>query len=182
MFCVQCEQTISTPSGKGCAFAQGMCGKTAQVSDLQDLLVYALQGTSYYAQKAREFGIVDRAVDAFVAQAFFATLTNVNFEDARIAAYARQAQDYREALRQSYEAACLKAGTAPAEPSPAARCRSKKARALPERHLTRNDDERRRSLGTARAMPMASVTIQAAATSAVIHWPASPRSRLMCRR
>ena len=29
MFCVQCEQTISTPAGKGCSFSQGMCGKTA---------------------------------------------------------------------------------------------------------------------------------------------------------
>jgi hydroxylamine reductase len=110
MFCVQCEQTISTPSGKGCSFAQGMCGKTAKVSDLQDLLVYALQGTSYYAEKAREFGIVDRAIDAFVPQAFFATLTNVNFEADRITAYARQAQAYRQQLRESYEAACQSAG------------------------------------------------------------------------
>ena len=121
MFCVQCEQTISTPAGKGCSFSQGMCGKTADVSDLQDLLVYALQGTSYYAQKAREFGIVDRAVDAFVAQAFFATLTNVNFEGTRITGYARQAQDYREVLRSRYEAACQIAGAVAAEPTPAAR-------------------------------------------------------------
>ena len=55
MFCVQCEQTISTPAGKGCSFSQGMCGKTADVSDLQDLLVYALQGTSFYADQARQF-------------------------------------------------------------------------------------------------------------------------------
>ncbi len=121
MFCVQCEQTISTPAGKGCSFSQGMCGKTADVSDLQDLLVYALQGASFYAHKAREFGIVDRAIDAFVPQAFFATLTNVNFEDTRIAGYARQAQIYRQQLRDSYEAACQSAAIAPAEPTPAAR-------------------------------------------------------------
>ena len=120
MFCVQCEQTISTPAGKGCSFSQGMCGKTAPVSDLQDLLVYALQGTSFYADQARAFGIVDEAIDAFVPQAFFATLTNVNFEDARIAAYARQAQHYREALRERYEAACRQAGKTPATPSAAA--------------------------------------------------------------
>ena len=35
MFCVQCEQTIRTPAGNGCAYAQGMCGKTAETSDLQ---------------------------------------------------------------------------------------------------------------------------------------------------
>lgn len=44
MFCVQCEQTIRTPAGNGCSYAQGMCGKTAETSDLQDLLVAVLQG------------------------------------------------------------------------------------------------------------------------------------------
>ena len=120
MFCVQCEQTISTPAGKGCSFSQGMCGKTADVSDLQDLLVYALQGTSFYADQARQFGIIDRDIDAFVPQAFFATLTNVNFEDVRIAGYARQAQDYREQLRERYAAACQQAGKTPATPTAAA--------------------------------------------------------------
>ena len=43
MFCVQCEQTIRTPAGNGCSYAQGMCGKTAETSDLQDLLIAALQ-------------------------------------------------------------------------------------------------------------------------------------------
>lgn len=47
MFCMQCEQTISTPAVKGCVFAQGMCGKTAEVSDLQDILVRYLQGVSF---------------------------------------------------------------------------------------------------------------------------------------
>lgn len=41
MFCVQCEQTIRTPAGNGCSYAQGMCGKTAETSDLQDLLIAA---------------------------------------------------------------------------------------------------------------------------------------------
>ncbi len=39
MFCVQCEQTIRNPAGNGCSYAQGMCGKTAETSDLQDLLM-----------------------------------------------------------------------------------------------------------------------------------------------
>jgi hydroxylamine reductase len=111
---------MNTPKGAGCAYAQGMCGKTANVSDVQDLLVYALQGTSFYAHAARSVGIVDAAVDAFVPQAFFATLTNDNFEAARITDYARQAQGYRDQLRARYEAACQAAGTLPAAPSPAA--------------------------------------------------------------
>ncbi|MCP4323846.1 MAG: hydroxylamine reductase, partial [Alteromonadales bacterium] len=59
MFCIQCEQTIRTPAGDGCSYSQGLCGKTEEISDLQDLLIYALQGTSFYAEKAREFGIID---------------------------------------------------------------------------------------------------------------------------
>ncbi|HEA3129480.1 TPA: hydroxylamine reductase [Aeromonas hydrophila] len=98
MFCVQCEQTIRTPAGNGCAYAQGMCGKTAETSDLQDVLIYTLQGLSAWALAAREHGIVDSEIDAFVPKAFFATLTNVNFDSARIVAYVNQALTYRQQL------------------------------------------------------------------------------------
>ena len=54
-----------------------MCGKTAETSDLQDLLVATLQSLSAWALKARELGIIDHEVDSFVAKAFFSTLTNV---------------------------------------------------------------------------------------------------------
>ena len=60
MFCVQCEHTIRTPQGDaGCSFARGMCGKTSEVSDLQDMLVHLLQAVSTYAVAARKVGIVD---------------------------------------------------------------------------------------------------------------------------
>ncbi|WP_421240485.1 hydroxylamine reductase [Aeromonas enteropelogenes] len=98
MFCVQCEQTIRTPAGNGCAYAQGMCGKTAETSDLQDVLIYALQGLSAWALAAREHGIIDSEIDAFVPKAFFATLTNVNFDSARIVGYVNQTLDYRHQL------------------------------------------------------------------------------------
>ncbi len=98
MFCVQCEQTIRTPAGNGCAYAQGMCGKTAETSDLQDVLIYTLQGLSAWALAAREHDIVDDEIDAFVPKAFFATLTNVNFDSARIVDYVNQALAYRQQL------------------------------------------------------------------------------------
>ncbi|MBR9728402.1 hydroxylamine reductase [Shewanella intestini] len=113
MFCVQCEQTIRTPEGNGCSYTQGMCGKLASTSDLQDLLIYMLQGVSAYAVKAREFGIVNPEVDTFVPKAFFATLTNVNFDDDRLAGYAQQAQAYRDELKAAYVAACEAAGQTP---------------------------------------------------------------------
>lgn len=112
MFCIQCEQTIRTPAGNGCSYSQGMCGKLSDTSDLQDLLIYLLQGVSAYAVKAREFGIIDSEVDTFVPKAFFATLTNVNFDDERLIDYVNQADSYRNRLKSAYEAACLNAGQA----------------------------------------------------------------------
>ncbi|UKE83711.1 hydroxylamine reductase [Pectobacterium colocasium] len=98
MFCVQCEQTIRTPVGNGCSYAQGMCGKTAETSDLQDLLVAVLQGLSAWALKARELDIIDHEVDSFAPRAFFSTLTNVNFDSQRIIGYAQDAITLRESL------------------------------------------------------------------------------------
>ncbi|UCZ75501.1 hydroxylamine reductase [Dickeya zeae] len=98
MYCVQCEQTIRTPASNGCAYAQGMCGKTAETSDLQDLLVAVLQGLSAWALQARALGIIDHDIDSFAPRAFFSTLTNVNFDSPRIIGYAREAISLREGL------------------------------------------------------------------------------------
>lgn len=99
MYCVQCEQTMKTPVGNGCAYAQGMCGKTAETSDLQDLLVAVLEGLSAWALAARSVGIIDHDVDSFAPRAFFSTLTNVNFDSDRIVGYAKEAIYFRESLK-----------------------------------------------------------------------------------
>ncbi|ABV35776.1 hybrid cluster protein [Shewanella sediminis HAW-EB3] len=117
MFCIQCEQTIRTPAGNGCSYSQGMCGKLAETSDLQDLLIYVLQGVSAYAVKAREFDIIDHEIDTFVPKAFFATLTNVNFDDARLVEYVEQANAYRGRLQDAYETACTAKGVTPEQMS-----------------------------------------------------------------
>ncbi|MGY3871549.1 hydroxylamine reductase [Aeromonas crassostreae] len=114
MFCVQCEQTIRTPAGNGCAYAQGMCGKTAETSDLQDVLIYTLQGLSAWALAAREHGMVDDEIDAFVPKAFFATLTNVNFDSARIVDYVNQALVYRQQLADRLAALAVQLAELPA--------------------------------------------------------------------
>ncbi|MBA5761747.1 hydroxylamine reductase [Vibrio sp. 404] len=105
MFCIQCEQTIQTPTIKGCSFTQGMCGKTAEVSDLQDVLVYTLQGVSYWAEQARQFDIIDHEIDTWAPRAFFATLTNVNFDPERILEFTSQAAQYKAQLKQQTLAA-----------------------------------------------------------------------------
>lgn len=100
MFCIQCEQTMVTPMSKGCSFAQGMCGKTAEVSDLQDILVKYLQGISFWAHIGRSKGIIAPVINRWCSQAFFSTLTNVNFDKERIYTFIQSGQKYRKQLEQ----------------------------------------------------------------------------------
>jgi hydroxylamine reductase len=50
------------------------------MQSLQELLLYGLKGMAAYAHHARRLGKVDEEVDAFVEEALFATVTNVNFD------------------------------------------------------------------------------------------------------
>ncbi|MDB1125518.1 hydroxylamine reductase [Vibrio algarum] len=107
MFCIQCEQTIQTPVGKGCSYTQGMCGKTAEVSDLQDVLVYSLQGVSFWADLGRTVNVIDTEVDEWAPKAFFSTLTNVNFDPARVIEFAQQSNAFKQRLEEKVRAAAL---------------------------------------------------------------------------
>ena len=102
MFCYQCEQTIK---GQGCNAAQGVCGKSAVVSDQQDLLIYAAQGVSMYAHALRKLGKSDINADRFVLEALFSTITNVNFDEDRIDLLLKQANELRNSLKAAYVAA-----------------------------------------------------------------------------
>lgn len=76
MFCYQCEQTAG---GTGCT-KSGVCGKDPDIQSLQDTLVFGMKGIAAYAYHARELGKKDEQVDAFMHEALFATLTNVDFD------------------------------------------------------------------------------------------------------
>ena len=106
MFCYQCEQTAK---GTGCN-VMGVCGKSAEVSDLQDLLIHATKGVSMYAHRARLLGAADRGIDRFVVEALFTTVTNVNFDNIRMAEIIAQAAVVRGKAKKLYEDACSRAG------------------------------------------------------------------------
>jgi hydroxylamine reductase len=76
MFCNQCEQT---QGGTGCTEI-GVCGKDEDVQSLQEILLYGLKGMAAYAAHARRLGKTDENVSAFIEEALFATVTNVNFD------------------------------------------------------------------------------------------------------
>jgi len=109
MLCYQCEQTAK---GTGCTI-RGVCGKEPEVAALQDLLVHAVKGIAMYAHRARQFGAKDAAVDRFVPEALFATLTNVNFDPARFKEMLGQAAALRDQAKALYEDAATAAGQTP---------------------------------------------------------------------
>nr|MCU0705109.1 hypothetical protein [Fimbriiglobus sp.] len=77
MFCNQCEQTMG---GTGCSHSPGICGKDADVQSLQETILYGLKGMAAYANHARRLGKHDESVSAFIEEALFSTMTNVNFD------------------------------------------------------------------------------------------------------
>jgi hydroxylamine reductase len=77
MYCNQCEQTAR---GTGCSTSPGVCGKDEDVQSLQETLLYGLKGMAAYAHHARRLGKTDENVNAFIEEALFATVTNVNFD------------------------------------------------------------------------------------------------------
>ncbi|HBT47707.1 MAG TPA: hydroxylamine reductase [Peptococcaceae bacterium] len=79
MFCYQCEQTAG---GTGCTKV-GVCGKNEDIASLQDTLVFGLKGVAAYSYHARELGARDEEIDAFMHEALFSTLTNVDFDAGR---------------------------------------------------------------------------------------------------
>ncbi len=76
MFCNQCEQTSN---GTGC-MELGVCGKDPDMESLQETLLYGVKGMAAYANHARRLGQSDEEVSAFIEEALFATMTNVNFD------------------------------------------------------------------------------------------------------
>jgi hydroxylamine reductase len=101
MFCYQCQETAKN---EGCT-VKGMCGKSEETANLQDLLIYALRGVAVYAEKAKELGISDRENGLFVTQALFNTITNANFDNDRIIELIKKALNRREALKEKFLAA-----------------------------------------------------------------------------
>ena len=108
MFCYQCEQTLR---GTACTDVdKGVCGKTDEVAALQDLLLHAAKGIAMYAHRARALDARDAEIDRFALDALFTTVTNVNFDPARMADQIREASTLLTKAKALYEGACAAAG------------------------------------------------------------------------
>lgn len=81
MFCYQCQETAKN---KGCT-KLGVCGKTPEVANMQDLLIYVTKGLSAITTQLRKEGKnVPKDVNHLITLNLFTTITNANFDFEKI--------------------------------------------------------------------------------------------------
>ncbi|MBU3111876.1 hydroxylamine reductase [Clostridium lacusfryxellense] len=95
MFCYQCQEASK---GTGCTI-RGVCGKTDDVANMQDLLIYILKGISIYSTRARELGVENKEVNKFVVTGLFMTITNANFNKVRFVEAVTKALELRAVIK-----------------------------------------------------------------------------------
>jgi len=96
MFCYQCQETLKN---QGCT-KRGVCGKTEEVANLQDLLIYVLKGIAVYSEKAKELEIPQEPdLGNFMSEKLFETITNVNFDAIRFETSIREALEVRDNVK-----------------------------------------------------------------------------------
>ncbi len=96
MFCFQCEETAR---GEGCTI-KGMCGKPAEVANLQDLLIYLMKGISLATDGGAHR---NDGIDAFIAAGLFSTITNANFDRDYFLEKIREALEIRDELKEKHD-------------------------------------------------------------------------------
>ena len=78
MFCFQCQEAAGNT---GCTKV-GVCGKPADVANIQDALIYATKGLSEVTTRLRAEGkAIDKAVNHHITLNLFTTITNANFDE-----------------------------------------------------------------------------------------------------
>lgn len=95
MFCNQCQETAKST---GCTI-KGVCGKTEETSNIQDLLIYACQGLSYLTIEARKQGINVIAASKHIVNCLFMTITNANFDDKSLIQAIKDSISFRDELK-----------------------------------------------------------------------------------
>ena len=99
MFCFQCQETAKN---EGCT-VKGVCGKTDEVSNLQDVLVFAAKGVAAYSSQLRNAGKRYDKVDEYLFRSLFISITNANFDGAEIIEAIKEGVNLRKFLKSELE-------------------------------------------------------------------------------
>ena len=103
MFCFQCQEAAK---GTGCTI-KGVCGKTDDLANTMDLLMFVLKGMSVYSSALREQKKYENPiVNKFIFDGLFATITNANFDKKVITDRVTRGIELRNKLREE----CKKQG------------------------------------------------------------------------
>lgn len=107
MFCYQCQETAG---GRGCSVS-GVCGKTPEVANIQDLLIYVTKGISAVTTALRKEGTpVSAEVNHLITLNLFITITNANFDKEAIEAKIIETLTVKEELLKNVkDTVCLPA-------------------------------------------------------------------------
>ncbi len=98
MFCFQCQETVKN---EGCTI-KGVCGKSAYLSNIQDLLVFASKSLSDVLVALRNEGKeVSKELNHIVTNNLFTTITNANFDDKVILNQIKETLEIKEKERKS---------------------------------------------------------------------------------
>jgi len=95
MFCSQCQETAQNT---GCV-VRGVCGKSPEVANYQDLLIYVMKGLAKVNQCLRSCGKGSDQVDLFIMNGLFMTITNANFDKKRFFQEIKAGLALRDALK-----------------------------------------------------------------------------------
>ena len=101
MFCFQCQETAKN---EGCT-VKGVCGKTDEVSNLQDVLVFAAKGVAAYSSQLRNAGKRYDKVDEYLYRSLFISITNANFDGDEIIEAIKEGVNLRKFLKSELEKA-----------------------------------------------------------------------------
>ena len=78
MFCYQCQETAGNV---GCS-KMGVCGKTPEVANIQDLLLFLSKGISEITTRLRKQGEnISKEINHMITLNLFTTITNANFDE-----------------------------------------------------------------------------------------------------
>ena len=99
MFCFQCQETAKN---EGCT-VKGVCGKTDEVSNLQDVLVFAAKGVAAYSSQLRNAGKRYDKVDEYLYRSLFISITNANFDGDEIIEAIKKGVNLRKFLKSELE-------------------------------------------------------------------------------
>ncbi|MGD9929621.1 MAG: hydroxylamine reductase [Mangrovibacterium sp.] len=106
MFCYQCQEASK---GIGCTI-KGVCGKTSDVANLQDTLLFVLKGIAILNGQLQTVGKAEKSVNKAIFDGLFSTITNANFDHTAFVIRIKRMLKLRDELKAKVEAAGLSVG------------------------------------------------------------------------